>query len=272
MKEIRLIFQGMLIGLGKVIPGVSGSLIAISLGVYEHAMDAIGHFFKNWRDNLIFLGTLAIGLVISIALGSKALIYLLEFCYIPTMLLFIGFISGVFPSLTHKVRINKKTLLIFLLSTLFVFLLNCNHSSSDFYPKQSFSSYLLIFGIGFLDATTMIIPGISGTAIFMILGCYGFVLDLFASMSNVTEFVSHFLYFCFFGAGLFFGVILVSKGMSYCLKKYRDFTYALVMGFTFSSILVLIQKVFTTNGSLIEYGIGFFLFLIGYKLSIRFGD
>ena len=43
---MRKVFQGILIGLGKIIPGVSGSVIAISLGVYEKAIDIIKHL-KN---------------------------------------------------------------------------------------------------------------------------------------------------------------------------------------------------------------------------------
>jgi len=44
----------MLIGLGKVIPGVSGSLIAVSLNVYEEAIEAIGHFFNDVKKNIYF--------------------------------------------------------------------------------------------------------------------------------------------------------------------------------------------------------------------------
>ena len=33
------IFKGLLIGIGKIIPGVSGSVIAISLGVYNRLLN-----------------------------------------------------------------------------------------------------------------------------------------------------------------------------------------------------------------------------------------
>ena len=37
---MKRILEGLLIGIGKIIPGVSGSVIAISLGVYEHAINS----------------------------------------------------------------------------------------------------------------------------------------------------------------------------------------------------------------------------------------
>ncbi len=262
----------MLIGLGKVIPGISGSLIAVSLGVYEKAIDAVGHFFRNVKENILFLGTLSIGLIISIAFGSKLLIYLLEFCYVPTMLLFIGFITGVFPSLYKKMQMrSKKLLFFFLLSVLLVLCLNFFSTNSTFYPQKSMGSYLLILGIGFLDAATMVIPGISGTAIFMIIGCYSFVLNLFGSFTSLSAIVSHFPYFLFFGLGLMLGIILVSRLMHYMLRKHLEVTYSFIMGFTVSSIIVLLQKVLTSHYTLIDLGIGLLLAMVGYRFSVKFG-
>ena len=47
MVDFKLIIKGMIIGLAKVIPGVSGSLIAVSLGIYGVAIEIISHPFKN---------------------------------------------------------------------------------------------------------------------------------------------------------------------------------------------------------------------------------
>ncbi len=271
-KECSLVLKGMLIGLGKVIPGISGSLIAVSLGVYERAIDAISHFFKNIKENIVFLGTLAFGLILSIAFGSKIVIYLLEFCYVPTMLLFIGFIAGVFPSLYQKIQNHDKTLIAFFFLAVFgVLCLNYFSSNSNFYPQKSMESYITILGIGFLDAATMVIPGISGTAIFMILGCYSFALNLFGSLSNLQEIYSNLPYFIFFGLGLMLGVIFVSKLMYYCFQNYKNITYAFIMGFTISSIIVLLQKVFASSYTLLDLVIGIFLAMIGYRFSIKFG-
>ena len=272
-KQVILILKGMLIGLGKVIPGVSGSLIAVSLGVYEQAMEAIGHFFRHIKDHILFLGTLSIGILISIIFGSQIVVYLLEFCYIPTMLLFIGFIAGAVPSLSRKIYSKNKTfLLCFLVSFLCLILLQFVSSGSNFVPEKNMGSYLVIIGIGFLDAATMIIPGISGTAIFMILGCYAFILNLFADISHFELIFLNFPYYFFFGIGLILGVLLVSRMMSYLLLKHDQMTYSLIMGFTISSIVLLFQKVFVYGVTLGECTLGILLGFIGYYLSLKFGS
>ena len=38
---MNLIIKGFIIGLGKIIPGVSGAMLAITLGVYEKIIDTI---------------------------------------------------------------------------------------------------------------------------------------------------------------------------------------------------------------------------------------
>ena len=46
---MKNIFKGFIIGIGKIIPGVSGSMLAILLGVYERALAIIVCFFiSDW--------------------------------------------------------------------------------------------------------------------------------------------------------------------------------------------------------------------------------
>ena len=49
-----LILKGFIIGIGKIIPGVSGSLLAISLGVYERAIEALIHLKDNFKKNIFY--------------------------------------------------------------------------------------------------------------------------------------------------------------------------------------------------------------------------
>ena len=42
-----LILKGIVIGIGKIIPGVSGSMLAISMGIYQKLIDSINNFFTS---------------------------------------------------------------------------------------------------------------------------------------------------------------------------------------------------------------------------------
>ena len=39
--NLKLILKGFIVGIGKIIPGVSGSMLAYSLGIYEPLMEAV---------------------------------------------------------------------------------------------------------------------------------------------------------------------------------------------------------------------------------------
>ena len=51
MSNIVLIIKGLIIGLAKVMPGVSGAILAISMGVYDKGINAITRFFDNIKEN-----------------------------------------------------------------------------------------------------------------------------------------------------------------------------------------------------------------------------
>ena len=115
-KYLVLAIKGFVIGLAKVIPGVSGSLLAVSLGLYEKAIESICYFFKDIKKNTIFLGTIGVGIIMAIIMGSKLISILLIHYYLPTMFIFIGLIAGTVPSIIENAHIKKtKDMLIIII-------------------------------------------------------------------------------------------------------------------------------------------------------------
>ncbi len=264
--KLELIFKGFIVGLGKIIPGVSGSLIAVSLGIYEKSIECISHFFKDVRNNLYFLGLIGIGVVLAVILGSKVIILLINNFYLPTMFLFIGLIAGGIPDLLKEKK-NKSILdvLLIIISFSIVLIIGLLGTTLNFNPTKNASSLFIISGIGFIDAATMVIPGISGTAIFILLGCYDFVLNLFSNLLNFDNF----LYILFFAFGLVLGIILVSKFMNYCFKNYKDSIYMIIIGFSLSSVYMMFSETLKNTNSISTIIFGIIMMLFGYKLVVK---
>ena len=55
MNNFFLILKGFIIGVAKIMPGVSGAILSISFGVYERILYIISHPFKVKLDDLKFL-------------------------------------------------------------------------------------------------------------------------------------------------------------------------------------------------------------------------
>ena len=63
---LRNLLYGMIIGIGFIIPGVSGGVIATILGIYEIVIDKLLNFFHDFKNNFKYLVPLFIGVFLSV--------------------------------------------------------------------------------------------------------------------------------------------------------------------------------------------------------------
>lgn len=237
MKTLILFLKGFVIGIGKIIPGVSGSLLAISLGVYEEAISKIESIWKTKKESFTFLFPLGVGILFSVLLGSHMMLYFLNHYYLFTVMVFIGLIVGTVPSIVKKETIEWKDYFVILGIVFFFFYLETHLQLPQFKPDSSLLSALYILFLGFIDALTTVLPGISGTATYMMLGSYNFILELFANPFQTP------LSCVLFGTGLLVGVFLMIKVVNYCFREKKHLTWMCIIGFLFSSILSLFLKI-----------------------------
>lgn len=62
---------GILIGFGAILPGVSSGVFCVIFGIYEKLVDSILNFFKNLKNNIIFLLPIGLGCFIGTVLFRK---------------------------------------------------------------------------------------------------------------------------------------------------------------------------------------------------------
>lgn len=265
-KYISLFFKGIIIGFGKIIPGVSGSLLAISLGVYEEALFKIRYFFHSLKENVYYFTALGLGVLLSISLGSKLILYFLNKHYVVTMALFIGLLLGIIPSILKKseTRGKKYYLILGITMILLVWFLNLNHWPTFVY-KNTLLANIRVFIVGFLEAFTMIVPGISGTAAFMVLGYYPFLMTMFSNPLHF--FIEYPLSIIFFFTSFIISVYFVSLLMNYLLHKKASQTYAMIEAFGYVSIFTLCKGTIQYITSSFQILSAVILLLIGFFLS-----
>lgn len=267
---LGLVVKGFIIGIGKVIPGVSGSLIAVSLGLYEKLINTICCFFKNVKKNTIFLGSICIGIILAIVIGSKVISILLIHYYLPTMFIFIGLIAGTIPSIIDNAHIKSiKDMVIIIISFLVVIVISEFVSNNTFVGDGSVLSNFIVLLMGFIEATTMIIPGISGTAIFILLGYYQFLLEMFSNLTNFNYLLSNMSYILMFVIGLGIGIIVITKLMNYLFKNFKTKVYSAIIGFALSSILMLLNNILNTNLTFRQIIVSLILCIAGYKVASK---
>ena len=70
--------KGIIVGIGGVSPGLSGSVLLIIFGLYRETLDALGSFFKNIRKNIRFLLPLVLGMFTGVLLFSKMINFFIK--------------------------------------------------------------------------------------------------------------------------------------------------------------------------------------------------
>ncbi len=258
--------KGIIIGLGKVIPGVSGAILAASLGIYEKGLEILSNLKTQLFKNIKFVLSIGLGILCAMVLGSKLILYLLNNHYLITMFCFMGMIVGGVEPLYNKVykEFNITNLLVFLFSFFAIILL----SFIKIQVKNASGVFIYILS-GISEAVSTIVPGISGTALLMLIGTYDEIMQCFANLFDVSVILKNLIILIPFMLGLIIGVISVSKILNNLLKKHKVSTYYAIMGFSLSSIIIMFIQTLNKNYSLLEVILSFIFFIIGYECATR---
>lgn len=262
---IKEILIGFLVGIGKIIPGVSGAMIALSFGIYDKLINCILNPFKNKK----FIMTIGIGFLIAIVLGSKVIVYFMNNYYFLTMIFFIGLISGGIPKIinsSYGKGFDIKSLIITIITFFIVILLSTFKSSS----LSSNINYPFLIIIGIIEACTMIIPGISGTAVLMIIGYYDVVMNFLNNIPNLSLLSNTIKFAIPFLIGIIIGAYFISKLIKYLLSKHEKLFFAGITGFAISTILIMFKEAFISSISVLTFIESIILITIGFIISYKF--
>ncbi|MBE6655257.1 MAG: DUF368 domain-containing protein [Ruminococcaceae bacterium] len=245
--RLRCFILGIFIGLAIILPGISGSTVAIILGLYTAMLYAMGHLVsKEFKECFFFLLPLGIGAVIGF-LGGFIVVQKVFGPYVFEMVcLFTGLMAGAFPALLRETKGEKITvkrgvlfavgfLLPVAIALVSYFLLPETTSEATFtdFPIARYFAYLPLGG---LVSLTQIVPGLSATAVLMAFGQFGLILNsvhLDYILAHPQVLVLYVALAVGFGAGL----LLLSRLLSDILAKHKATAFFMIVGLSVGSIL-----------------------------------
>ena len=242
--KIDLFIKGLIVGLFKIIPGLSGSLMAYNLNVYDECINKLNNLFNY--NNIKYLLNVGIGILISIVLFSKIISYLyINYCFIFMM------ISILLISSTTKIYFKNKLLFIITLIISLILLLSKFNINFD---SDSILNTLLL---GIIEAISTIVPSLSGSAIFMMLNSYDYVLSLYSSININT---------IYFFVGILIGLFISIKAIKIIISKYKNIFMTIISALSISTIIYLFIKNINTFNELI---IGSIFLILGIKITLK---
>ena len=243
-KEILIsIIVGASIGLSVIVPGISGSTIAIVMKVYDKMMYAFSNLFKKFKACFLFLIPIGIGVLAGFGVGLVAVRFLLEHIPFITICFFVGLMVGTYPILTKEIKgekptINRRILFVAgMLVPLLVTLVSMFVGGGRDLNSIGILEYLLFLIIGVLISLTQIVPGLSATVLLMIFGYYAFLLDnigfeLLGNFKLLMVYVTMVI-------GFVIGILLFSKVINRLLDRQKTPFFFAICGLSLGSMIAV---------------------------------
>lgn len=257
--------KGFIVGIGKIIPGVSGAMLAITMGIYDKSIHYISKFKENKKESIKYLSPILGGILIAIIIFSKIIELSLEKYYLITLLFFVGLIEGSIPELVKKIQ--KKNYIITFFSFVLFFLISITNIDNTYIIKENFLDIIVFFLSGIVEAIGTVVPGISSTALLMIMGTYNTVISSIGNITNTSILIDNIKIIIPFALGFAIGMLILVKIIESLFKKYSGKLYSFILGVLLSSIILLLVQAFKSEFKVIELIIGLLLLFIGIVIS-----
>lgn len=238
-------------GIADVIPGVSGGTIALIAGIYEELINTVDKinfqallllkkegFSSFWeRVNGRFLFPLILGIGASIVLFSGLIHFLLKEYPIPVWAFFFGLICF---SILLLLKQNQPKSIPSILSLITGFIVA--YSITQITPSGGEISLLYLFFCSMIAIIAMILPGISGSFIYILLGAYEVVLhtskNSILALVNFDwdNFILIYSRLVVIGLGIVLGLKAFSKILKWLFSKHKQTTLMVLVGFMIGAL------------------------------------
>ena len=220
-ERLRFVIAGFFVGLAELLPGISGSTVAIAFKVYEKFILflsnlKISNFSFNFKklNQVFFLDVIIpffIAMAISVIFASKFILFLYSE-YTNGFLIFLSFLMCSISfliafRLKNEFKFNLNWIIYFLAGAIFAAMLNTISLVSN---NPSFIVFVLI---GFIAFSFFLLPGISGSAILLSIGVYEIIIGSIANMQ--LEILMP------FAIGCLISLFLMPKIINHLLSKYK---------------------------------------------------
>ena len=239
------ILQGALIGLGAVLPGISGGVLCVVFGIYTILMEFLADPFRKMKTHLPKLLPVIIGIVIGFLGIAGLLSFVLDRYPAPSVCLFIGLIGGMLPSLWREAGQEGRSKasyvsLLIAAALIFALLIGLRVLSVEITPN--FFWYLFC---GFCLALSVIAPGMSFSTLLMPLGLYQPFVD------GISGFDFGILIPA--GIGALATVILFAKAVDSLFKHHYSVSFHAIVGVVIAAtvMIVPVDSFITSIGSAI---------------------
>lgn len=227
------IFEGILVGFGAILPGISGGVLCTAFGMYHPLIETISHPKAGLKKHGLMLGVFCVGVALGfVGLSGLTAKLLSENTALMTCV-FIGFILGTLPDLWQDAGKQGRSPgaylalalgLAFIVGMLFLF-----KTKLSVEVAPNFLGFILC---GVLWGLSFIVPGLSSSSLLLFFGLYQPMLGGISTLD--------FRVIAPMALGMIACVLLFSKGVGLAYKRFYAVVSHALIGIVLGSTLMIL--------------------------------
>ena len=261
---MKTFLKGIIVGIGGVSPGLSGSVLLIIFGLYQKTLDALGSLLTEFKKKLSFLAPLVAGMFLGVLLFSKLVDFFLNTYEMPTRFCFLGLILGTLPMVWQEVKKEGFSpgyyLVIALAAAAGIWFFTVNPNA---FPQVTDPTLVQKLLLGVAVAATAIVPGVDPAVFLSTLGFYEMYVKALANveLAILIPMVG----------GLAMGAVGISFTMSWLFRRFYTASFSVIFGI----FLSMIPNMLTENcvlGWNPASAVSVLVLILGFLLSWYLGD
>ena len=232
MRLVLRVLQGVLIGVGAVLPGISGGVLCVVFGIYKPVMELLSNPLRNFKTHVPKLLPVIVGMGVGFLGVAKILAFFLETYPDPSVCLFIGLIVGMLPSLFREAGEQGRPKGSWVsMGVAFVFILALLISLNLFSVSIAPNFFWYLF-CGFCLALSVIAPGMSFSTLLMPLGLYTPFVDGLGNL-NFSVIVPA-------GIGAVVTVICLAKAVDALFDRFYPYAFHAIIGIVIAATIMIV--------------------------------
>ena len=271
---------GAFLGISVIAPGISGSIMAVMMGMYNDLINVISNPFKNFKKNFFFMLPMGIGAVVSIILGILGLKSLFDTFPVPTTLLFMALILGSVPMVIEEAKkepVKKSYFIGTAIAFAFALTIGLLAKTEGFIPVDSsdilsVSMRIYVPICCFIAGMMSMLPGMSISMLLMMFSIYQPLLDLASDLMSKEAMFTSVWYSGVLSVGIsavafLIGMVLFSNVTKRVMDKYHSLGFLMVLGFMFGSIISIFPGL---PSDALNWVLSIAAILVGVSISLLF--
>ena len=252
------VLQGVLIGVGAMLPGISGGALCVLFGIYQPMMALLSHPFRAFKKYFLLFVPVVIGVGLGFVGSGKLLATFFEANEFLMLCLFLGLIIGVFPSLfreageqgrSKKGRISLVISFVVMLAILLMFKYGIKMEVTPNF------GWFVVCGV--VWGLSMVVPGLSSSNFLLFLGLYA---PMSAGIGNLDLSV-----LISMGLGFIVTILGLARPMNALFEKKYEVAYHFIIGTVLASTIMIIPTEYPAIGTVL---IGILLAAIGFFFAL----